>query len=143
MALSTIADLRPLKLPRFIENDGALVVVESSLVPFSVVRVFTVTAQSDAVRGHHAHRQCSQFMYCPHGTVIATADDGAARTEFELADGNKALLVPPGIWLELLWKSDGATLTVLCDRPFEETDYVRDREEFLEWRRAGVTGAKP
>jgi len=40
------------------------------------------------------------------------------------------LLIPPGIWAREDYLTDGAVLMVLCDRIYEEGDYIRDYDEF-------------
>jgi hypothetical protein len=44
------------------------------------------------------------------------------------------LLVPPGIWAEEIYEKPHSVLAVLCDRPYEEGDYIRDFEEFKAYR---------
>jgi dTDP-4-dehydrorhamnose 3,5-epimerase-like enzyme len=129
--------------PRFIDlpchrrDDGDVVVAEAAAqVPFAIVRMFTLTAPAGAVRGKHAHRLCSQFMLCVHGAVDIACDDGRGRKIFALDRGNKALLVPPGIWNAVTFRQTGSVVAVLCDRPYEEDDYIRDYAEFLSLRKA-------
>jgi hypothetical protein len=43
---------------------------------------------------------------------------------------NCGLLVPPGIWAKEEFLTDGAVLMVVCDRGYEEDDYIRDYEKF-------------
>ena len=136
--LSYVSDVKDLTLPSRARENGELVVAEAHKeCPYTIARVFTVRAAAGAVRGRHAHRQCSQFMICVHGAIEVTCDDGAAQKTFSLDRGNKALLVPPGIWATETYLVDGSVLSVLCDRPYEEDDYMRDFEAFLEWRRSG------
>lgn len=114
-----------------------MVVAESpSNVPFVIARMFTLHAPAGAERGHHAHRQCSQFMLCVHGAVNIICDYGNGRQTFVLARNNDALLVPPMIWNTVFFKKPESALVVLCDRPFEESDYIRDYSDFLKVRKA-------
>ena len=43
------------------------------------------------------------------------------------------ILVPNGVWSEQTYKSR-SILLVLCDRKFEEEDYIRDYVKFLKWK---------
>lgn len=54
---------------------------------------------------------------------------------FALDRGELALLVPPGIWVEIDVRQNQSVLIVLCDRPYEEHDYIRDYAEFLSFRK--------
>ena len=126
-----VTDLKLTKIPFFAHPNGELLVVQGEgTVPFSISRVFIVSARDCAVRGRHAHRECSQFLICPSGVVEVICDDGEHTKTFVLDSPDVGLLVPPGIWSEQTYRGALALLTVLCDRRFEETDYIRDYEAF-------------
>ena len=44
------------------------------------------------------------------------------------------LHIPPGVWRELDSFTDGAVCVVLASMPYDDADYERDYEEFLNWR---------
>lgn len=133
---STVADAVKLELPRHVRDDGVLVVAEGLIhVPFAVARLFTIEAPLGAVRGRHAHRRCSQFMICVHGAIEFLVDDGAAQRTFVLEHGHEALHVPPMLWLSLTFRAPQTVLIGICDRPYEEDDYIRDYDAFLDARR--------
>lgn len=135
-ARATIADVRELKLPRHARADGDLVVLEQGKqMPFAALRVFTVRAAAGAVRGQHAHKQCNQLLVCVHGEIAVECDDGVAKSHYVLDGGDKGLLIPASIWGTETYRTDGAVLMVLCDRPYEEEDYLRNYEQFLTWRK--------
>jgi len=137
--IGCIDDVREIALRRHEREDGELVVVEAGKdVPFAIVRMFTVRASEGAVRGRHAHQQCSQIMICVHGAIRVECDDGKSVKNFLLDRGDVGLLVPPGIWATETYRTGNSILAVLCDRPFEEADYIRDHGEFLAWRRSQV-----
>jgi hypothetical protein len=46
------------------------------------------------------------------------------------------VLVPPTLWNTVIFKQDQSVVVVLCDRPFEEPDYLRTYPEFLAFRKA-------
>jgi UDP-2-acetamido-3-amino-2,3-dideoxy-glucuronate N-acetyltransferase len=133
--LARITDLRLTTLPTFARADGELTVAQSGQdVPYSIARIFTVRAPKGAVRANHAHKLCRQFMICTHGAVEAICDDGENRTSFRLDSGNKALFVPSSLWVSIRFETD-SVLLVLCDRPYEQHDYISDHGEFIAWRR--------
>jgi hypothetical protein len=43
--------------------------------------------------------------------------------------------VPPPIWTDLVNFSSGAVSVVLASRHFEESDYIRDPDDFVAYRR--------
>ena len=139
MQLSRLADVRTVDLPRHARDDGEVVVAKSpNGVPFAIVRLFVLRAPQGAERGHHAHRLCSQFMICSNGAVDVVLDDGAARQIFTLDRSNRALLVPPMIWNTVLFRAPQSVVSVLCDRPYEAEDYVRDHGEFTRLKQGAV-----
>jgi len=134
--LNSIRDVRLIELPRFARQDGEIVVAEvAAQVPFTVVRMFTVTAPKGARRGEHAHRRCTQLMLCVHGAVEIICDDYRNRQSFVLDRNNLALCVPPTIWNSIIYHEAGSVLAVLCDRPFDESDYLRGYDEFAAYRK--------
>ena len=40
-------------------------------------------------------------------------------------------MLPPMIWAEQVYKLDKSILTVLCDRIYEEEDYIRNYNKYL------------
>jgi dTDP-4-dehydrorhamnose 3,5-epimerase-like enzyme len=134
--LKTVVDIALTDLPRHTREDGSLVPLELGRnLPFAVSRIFFVLAVDGAVRGRHAHRQCSQLFLCPNGTIDVECDDGERKIHFRLEKPNQALLVPPGIWASETYRGGNSILTVLCDRPYEEDDYLRDYGQFRDWRK--------
>ena len=120
-----------INFPEYIDPNGALCVYESDKeVPFIVRRVFTVTAMTGDPRGDHAHKKCSQLLVCLSGEIKVTYDDGIKVASHLLKSMSKGLLLPPGIWAKEEYLTDGAVLMVLCDRGYENEDYIRNYEEF-------------
>ena len=121
-----------IELPYHKENNGDLVAVdgECNVIPFSIKRVFNVRAQKGNIRGRHAHRQCSQLLICTNGSIEVKCDDGSTNDLYVLDKPNFGLLIAPGVWAEQRYMENNTILTVLCDRPFEEVDYLRNYEDF-------------
>ena len=117
-------------LPYLKENNGDLVVIEGEIIPFSIKRVFNVRQQKGDIRGRHAHRHCSQLLICTNGAVEVKCDDSKKTEIYVLDKPNFGLFIPPGIWADQKYIENNTILTVLCDRPFEEADYLRNYEDF-------------
>ena len=120
-----VDQLTVINLPQFREPRGVLVPVEfSAFVPFEVRRMFWIAdVPAGGVRGGHAHKTCHQFAICIAGRVTIEAFDGRARRTVELTAG-QALHIKPGIHTTERFMSTGSVLSVLCDRPYEATDYI-------------------
>jgi dTDP-4-dehydrorhamnose 3,5-epimerase-like enzyme len=137
-----LADVQLIKMPHVEEDNGELVFMEGAHIPFAIVRVFLVSAPAGAVRGMHSHKKCSQFMFCTAGRVNVSCEDGVDSKTFLLSSSSTGLLVPPGIWATQTYLEDKSALMVLCDRRYEEEDYIRDYADFKN-SRAPSPGARP
>ena len=133
--LHSIRSVLMIELPRNFAANGDLVVMERDRqIPFMIVRVFMVLAQPGAIRGQHAHKECTQFLTCPAGRVDIVWDDGLEKATYVLDRPGMGLLIPPSIWAQQTYQAPGSLLTVLCDRPYEAEDYIRDYRAFLAYR---------
>jgi hypothetical protein len=120
--------------PRYLDPNGVLCVYESGCqVPFDIRRVFTVSAMTGDPRGDHAHKQCTQLLVCVSGMVRVSCDNGIEVTHHVLEGMSIGLLVPAGIWAKEEYLTDGAVLMVLCDRGYEEGDYIRSYVDYLKY----------
>ena len=63
-------------------------------------------------------------------------DDGSRRVEVRLDDPATGLSLGPMIWREMKGFSEDCVLMVLADTVYDETDYIRDYDEFLGLARA-------
>jgi dTDP-4-dehydrorhamnose 3,5-epimerase-like enzyme len=136
--MTELSDARLIRPPQFLDGDGLLVPTEAGRqVPFlQIQRMFAIVAPTGAKRGRHAHKLCSHFMLCVSGAVDIVCDDGKERKTFALDHPELALFVPPGLWLECDVRENDSVLIVLCDRLYEEHDYIRDYDQFLSFRKA-------
>lgn len=126
--LKTVADMR-----------GSLSVGEFGRdIPFEVKRYFLVyDVPSVEIRGEHAHLSCEQFLIAVKGSVHVVADDGRNREQFVLDKPGVGLYLPPLTWGIQYRYSPDAVLLVLASQHYDNQDYVRDYERFLELARAG------
>lgn len=114
------------------DDSGELVVFDAETIEnFNISRIFHVFSDRENVRGKHAHKQCNQVLFCNSGKILVKTFDGKLNEEYLLDRPNLGLLVSAGIWSEQLYLTDGAMLSVICDRPYEPEDYIRDFSEFL------------
>jgi len=113
-----------------VESNGSLVVFEEGSSPFPLRRAFVVTADVGQVRGHHAHRTCSQLLAVLRGQVLVSVDYGNGSQDFLLSELEQGLLIPPMNWATQKYMSEETILMVACDQLFDEKDYIRDYAEF-------------
>lgn len=100
-------------------------------VPFDIKRVFTVTSLQLTKKGEHAHRDCSQFLIALQGVSKITVFDGKTQKGFSLEIGTQGLFLPSGLWVAIEYLSPQSMIMVLCDLPYDESEYIRSWDEFL------------
>lgn len=120
-------------LPQRKDDRGTLVFgQDSDNLPFPVRRFFTLSGIAPgAGRGGHAHRQQHQLLIMVAGSARVIVDNGHSRTAVALDRPDLALHVPPMLWLDLENFSSGSVCLVLASDLYDESDYIRGRNEFL------------
>jgi len=137
MAKYSVNDCPIIDLGKYMgERRGDITVVENDgTLPFDVKRVFYLyDVPGGSYRGAHAHREQYQFIIAASGSFQVTLDDGVVRRTFFLNRPYKGLLVYPGLWSYLDDFSSGAICMVLTSDKYTAEDYIRDYQEFLDFR---------
>lgn len=116
---------------------GNLTVVEGGEnIPFSVSRIYYLyDIPGGETRGGHAHKQLYQFIVAASGSFGVLLDDGNNKKVVTLNRPDYGLLVVPGIWRELLEFSSGAICLVLASHKYDESDYIREYDDFIAYRK--------
>ena len=138
MAKYSVNDCPVIELGRIVgERKGNITVVENDgTLPFDTKRVFYLyDVPGGSYRGAHAHREQYQFIIAASGSFQVTLDDGTVKRTFFLNRPNKGLLVYPGLWSYLDDFSSGAICMVLTSEKYTAEDYIRDYQEFLDFRK--------
>lgn len=135
--MNTIQDLQVIELPVIHFRAGNISPIENlKEIPFETKRVFYLyDIPGGESRGAHAHKECWQFLIAASGSFEVLADDGVEKKSIFLNRPNKGLLIPPGIWASELEFSSGSVCLVLASHLFNEKDYLRSYQEFLEFRK--------
>ena len=122
-----------LKLNRISDERGDLVISEFSALPFFPQRLFIQSVYSkDSTRGHHAHKQCEQILFPIYGRVNVDVLYCGGAASFELEGADIGLYLPANTWSVQKDFSVNARVLVLASEPYDESDYVRDFNEFKE-----------
>jgi dTDP-4-dehydrorhamnose 3,5-epimerase-like enzyme len=119
-------------LPIHGDDRGQLISIEAEkTIAFEVRRVYFMYQTGAGVRrGLHAHRKLRQLAICVHGSCVFFLDDGKQTETVHLDKPNRGLLIEKMIWREMFDFSADAVLMVLADEHYDESDYIRSREEF-------------
>lgn len=116
---------------------GNISVVENDeTVPFKVKRVYYLYDVPGGVeRGGHAHKELQQLIVAVSGSFTVVLDDGTVKRSFVLNRPYLGLLMKPGIWRVLEDFSSGSVCMVLASEKYDESDYIRDYQQFIEFRK--------
>lgn len=116
------------------KDTGFLVPLELGVnTPFEIRRIFyTYDVPKNSIRGAHAYHNTEQVLICVSGSLKIRCFDGNNETIYELNSPNEALYVAPNIWRTTFEYSSDAVLLVLSSLEYNEADYIRDYNEFLE-----------
>jgi mannose-6-phosphate isomerase-like protein (cupin superfamily) len=87
-------------------------------------------------RGQHAHKNLEQLMMSMHGSFRITLKGGGNTFDFELKNPGEALYIPPGYWRDLSDFTPDAVCLVAASEEYDENDYIRDYDAFLEWEKS-------
>lgn len=113
---------------------GSLIALEANReVPFDIKRVFYIFGtQPDVPRGNHSHYKTKQFLVAVAGSCKVTLDDGKIKQTFDLDKPNIGLFQDALIWGTMHDFSADCVLLVLADDYYDESDYIRNYDNFLE-----------
>lgn len=116
------------------DDRGSLVAIEEGYnAPFDIKRVYYIFGTKENVtRGYHAHINLKQIAIAVKGNCTFILDDGKTRENINLNNPNKGLLIEGLIWREMKNFSADCVLVVLASEHYDENDYIRDYDKFLE-----------
>ncbi|MBP5582016.1 MAG: WxcM-like domain-containing protein [Ruminococcus sp.] len=120
------------------DDRGQLIALEESKeIPFHVKRVYYIyDTKSGVRRGFHAHKKLEQILVCVHGSCKIMLDDGEERADVLLDKPYEGLYISNDTWREMYDFSSDAVLLVLASELYDESDYIRNYDEFLKFVRA-------
>lgn len=117
------------------DDRGQLVALEEFKdIPFRIKRVYYMYDTGEGVvRGHHAHKSLQQILICIHGSCKIRLDNGRETKVVPLEKPYEGLYVSNIMWREMFDFSPDAVLMVLASELYDEADYIRDYDEFLDY----------
>ena len=117
-----------------IDARGSLTAIEGGIdIPFDIKRVFYIYGtQKDVSRGNHAHYKTKQYLITVNGSCRVTLDNGKTKQTFDLDEPSKGLFQDALIWGTMHDFSDDCVLLILANEYYNESDYIRNYQEFLD-----------
>lgn len=115
------------------DERGKLVAVEAFKdIPFEIKRVYYMYGVPENVRrGYHAHRNLEQVLICIAGSCKILLDDGKEKCVVTLDTPYEGIYISKAIWREMYEFSENAILVVLASDYYDENDYIRNYNEFI------------
>jgi dTDP-4-dehydrorhamnose 3,5-epimerase-like enzyme len=131
MALS---DCKIIDLPKITDPRGNLTFIEGGRhIPFEIRRVYYLyDVPGGAERGAHGHRTLQQFVVAMSGSFDVILNDGYDTKKIHMNRSYYGLYIAPMMWREITNVSSGAVLMVLASEFYDESDYFRDYQKYLE-----------
>ena len=126
-------NIKIIDIPKIENALGNIAVIENDVIPFDIKRTyFLYDIPSSAKRGGHSHKKLQQVLIAISGSFDVVLKDGKYEKKVSLNKPDKGLLIETAIWRELENFSSGAVCLVLASEIFDETEYIRDYDEFLD-----------
>jgi WxcM-like, C-terminal len=134
---------------------GKLFIAESAKhIPFHIKRVYFIndldnylksTASNisqpktlkEPRRGEHAHHKLDQVIFCINGHFTLGLDDGTTKQKILMNDPAIGVRLGPKLWHSMEKFSKHCVILVFANDYYNESDYIRDYDEFLKVARKG------
>jgi len=133
---TSIHDCSVIPLSKIENRAGNITPIENNKdLPFEIKRIYYLyDVPGGETRGGHAHRKLKQLIVAVSGSFDVHLEDGRNKKLVSLNRPNVGLLVIPGLWRELCNFSSGSICLVLASEFYDESDYIRNYNEFLEFK---------
>lgn len=135
--------MKNVKTIRFKVNDdkwGRLVPIEGNdTVPFDIKRVYYIyDVNEEKRRGFHSHKKLEQVLICVHGSIKILVKTPKEEKVVVLNNPNKGLYIGNNIWREMFDWEDEAVLLVLASEHYDESDYIRNYDDYVKYYNSEV-----
>ena len=123
-----------LNFPKIIDERGNLSFIEEkNHIPFPIERVYWIyDVPGGQMRGGHAYKELEEVIIALSGSFDVILDDGKQKQTFSLNRSYYGLYVPKLVWRHLENFSTNALCLILASTPYQEQDYIREYQNFLE-----------
>ena len=85
--------------------------------------------------GEEAYKTLKEFIVALSGSFDVILHDGKQEMKFSLNRSYFGLSIPPGVWRQMKNFSTNSLAVVLASTSFNEEDYIRDYNSFLEYKK--------
>jgi len=133
---NSVYDCVILPLSKIHNRAGNITIVEGQKnIPCDVRRIYYLyDIPGGEDRGGHAHKELHQLIVAASGSFNVLLDDSQNKKIVTLNRPDYGLMVMPGIWRELFEFSSGAICLVLASHKYDQDDYIRNYDQFVNFR---------
>jgi dTDP-4-dehydrorhamnose 3,5-epimerase-like enzyme len=123
-----------INLPKILDERGNLSFFQNEdHLPFSIQRVYWIyDVPGGETRGGHAYREMQEFIIALSGSFDVVLFDGKEEKKFTLNRSYYGLYVPKMVWRSMENFSTNALAFVASDSLYNEQDYIREKESFID-----------
>ena len=127
-----------ISLPKIEDDRGNLSFFESySHIPFAIKRTYWIyDVPGGCERGGHAFKQQKEFIIALSGSFDVVIHDGGVEKVYSLNRSYYGLYIPNGLWRQMKNFSTNSLALVVSSTEYDESDYLRDFEQFLKFKQA-------
>lgn len=127
---------RIIDLPKIMDPRGNLSFLEHpSQLPFDMQRVYWIyDVPGGDIRGSHAFKKQQEFIIALSGSFDVVLHDGEKEWKFSLNRSYYGLYIPRMMWRRIENFSTNALAFIAADTPYDELDYIRDFDEFVQMK---------
>ena len=110
------------------DANGSIMIAEN--LPFDMKRTFVIYMKVGRQRGGHANYECEQLFTVISGEVVLRVETAKGSEKFHMRQNGRGIYVPAMAWRPIVAKTSFACVLVHASTVFDESDYIRDYEEF-------------
>src|SRR5215203_3458342 len=136
----TVFDCPIIKFPKGNNGVGNVSRLQNGIeIPFEIKRVYYLyDVPGGESRGAHAHKTLKQILIAASGSFDVLLDDGYSKKTVTLSRPFMGLYIKPGIWRDIINFSSGVICLVLASELYSARDYIRDYNDFLDFKKAAT-----
>ncbi len=123
-------------LPKFEDPRGNLSFIEElNHIPFKIERTYWIyDVPGGQIRGGHAFKEQQEFIVALSGSFDVVVKDGRNEIRYNLNRSYYGLYIEKGLWRQMENFSTNAVALVLSSTKYNESDYIRNFEDFIEYK---------
>jgi hypothetical protein len=121
-----------ISLPKILDPRGNLSFFENSnQIPFNIKRTYWIyDVPGGEIRGSHAFKESHEFIIALSGSFDVVLGDGENEMKYSLNRSYYGLYIPNLLWRRIENFSTNSLALIVSSVPYDDTDYIRDFEEF-------------